>query len=241
MCTGDDMVALIDAIIIMFLLMGATVGFKRGVITSVVMFVGEIVDIVLSYYLKNPISLLLYKYAPFFNFGGDFEGLTSLNIVLYEGIAFIIVYMLLMIILQLLIKISGGIEKFLKFTIILDIPSKIFGAIFGALEAYLLVFVCLFVFSIFPQTNYYVMQGYLAKLILNSSPVLSKTFQGYEQVFSEIINIKSDYSGDKEEYNKQCLEIILKYKVSDVSAVEKLIESGKLQVKDAEKVIQQYS
>ena len=86
--------AVVDVSIILILLMGAVVGFKRGIFKSAVMFIGAIVVIVLAYSLKNPVANLLYSFMPFFNFAGDFEGLTTLNLIIYEAIAFVIVYLL---------------------------------------------------------------------------------------------------------------------------------------------------
>ena len=131
----------IDVICILFLLMGAVVGLKRGVIKSATMFIGAIIVIFLAFSLKNPVAKLMYTYLPFFNFAGNFEGLSVLNIIIYEALAFALVYIVLMSVLQVLIKITGIFEKILDFTIILGIPSKILGAIFGFLEAYLFLFV----------------------------------------------------------------------------------------------------
>ena len=71
---------IVDLILILVFLMGAIAGFKRGVIKSATMFIGAILVIVLAFCLKNPISQFFYSIFPFFNFAGDFEGLTTLNI-----------------------------------------------------------------------------------------------------------------------------------------------------------------
>ena len=78
------MSTVIDVSIFLFLIMGAIVGFKRGVIKSAVTFLGAIVVIVLAFSLKNPVAKFFYSFCPFFNFAGDFEGLTTLNIIIYE-------------------------------------------------------------------------------------------------------------------------------------------------------------
>ena len=116
---------IVDAIIILFLLMGALIGFKRGVIQSATMFLGIIFVIILAYYLKNPLSEFMYTHFPFFEFSGALKGVTVLNILIYEAIAFLIVFFVLDAILQIAIRATGILEKILKFTIILGIPSKI--------------------------------------------------------------------------------------------------------------------
>lgn len=230
----------IDIIIVLVLLMGAIVGFKRGVIKSAVTFIGAIVVIILAFYLKNPLSKLMYTYLPFFNFAGDFEGLTVLNIVIYEALAFVIVYVILMSILQILISVTGVIEKVLNFTIVLGIPSKLLGALFGFFETYLFVFVALFLLSQIPITNTYMKDSFLAEKIANSSPILSGISENYYQAFEEIISIKDQNIHDKNEYNRQSLDILLKYDIVDVDSAKDLIDSGKLSIENADSILSKY-
>lgn len=230
----------IDIIIVLILLMGAVVGFKRGVIKSAVTFIGAIVVIILAFYLKNPVSKLMYTYLPFFNFAGDFEGLTVLNIVIYEALAFVIVYVILMSILQILISVTGVIEKVLNFTIVLGIPSKLLGALFGFFETYLFVFVALFLLSQIPATNAYIKDSFVADKIANSSPILSGISENYYKAFEEIISIKDQNIHDKNEYNRQSLDILLKYDIVDVDSARDLIESGKMPIDNAEGILDKY-
>lgn len=230
----------IDIIIVLILLMGAVVGFKRGVIKSAVTFIGAIVVIILAFYLKNPVSKLMYTYLPFFNFAGDFEGLTVLNIVIYEALVFVIVYVILMSILQILISVTGVIEKVLNFTIVLGIPSKLLGALFGFFETYLFVFVALFLLSQIPVTNAYIKDSFVADKIANSSPILSGISENYYKAFEEIISIKDQNIHDKNEYNRQSLDILLKYDIVDVDSARDLIESGKMPIDNAEGILDKY-
>ena len=230
----------IDIIIVLVLLMGTVIGFKRGVIKSAVTFIGAIIVIVLAFYLKNPLSKLMYTYLPFFNFAGDFEGLTVLNIVIYEALAFVIVYVLLMSILQILIAVTGVIEKVLNCTIVLGIPSKLLGALFGFFETYLFVFVALFLLSQIPITNAYMRESFIADKIANSSPVLSEISENYFKAFEEIISIKDQNIHDKEEYNRQSLDILLKYNIVDANSAKDLIDSGKLSIENADSILEKY-
>lgn len=234
------MSAVIDIILILVLAMGAIVGFKRGVIKSATMFIGAIIVIVLAYSLKNPVSKILYSFLPFFNFAGDFAGLTTLNIIIYEAIAFVLVYVLLMAILQIIIKITGVFETILNFTIILGIPSKLLGAVFGFFEAYLFLFVAIFLLNQIPATNEIVTESTFASKIASSSPILSDITSSYYDAFEEIISIKDQNRNDKEEYNRKCLDILLKYGIVDISSAEELIQSGKLQISDADEILDNY-
>lgn len=231
---------IVDLILILVFLMGAIAGFKRGVIKSATMFIGAILVIVLAFCLKNPISQFFYSIFPFFNFVGDFEGLTTLNILLYEALAFVILYVLFMAILQVIIKVTSVFEHLLNFTIILGIPSKLLGAVFGFFETYIFVFVALYLFNQIPATNVFVMDSFLAPKIVQSSPVLSNITADCYNAVQEIISIKDQNMADKEEYNRKCLEILLKHGIVDISSVEELLDSGKLQIENADEILDEY-
>lgn len=136
-----------DILIIIFILLGAFVGAKQGFTKALVSFLGIIIVVVLAYFLKNPVSEFLMSFCPFFNFGGIIKGVTVLNIAVYEVIAFIIVFFILMAILNALIFATGVFETILKFTIILGMPSTILGAIIGAIKNYVIVFFVLYLLS----------------------------------------------------------------------------------------------
>ena len=88
---------LVDVLIIIFILIGGALGWKRGVIKEAASALGIVLITVLSFIFKNPLSIILYENLPFFKFGGIFKGVTVLNIALYELIAFLIVFSILMI------------------------------------------------------------------------------------------------------------------------------------------------
>ena len=82
---------IVDAVIILFLLLGTVIGFKQGVLKKTVSYIGLIVIIILSFSLKNYVSVFMYENLPFFNFWGLLTGLEILNVILYELIAFFLI------------------------------------------------------------------------------------------------------------------------------------------------------
>src|SRR5699024_5113091 len=126
------MFLIIDIGILLLLLMGAIVGFKRGFINQTVMFLGTILVIVLAYFLKYPVASLFYSIFLFIDFGNSYS--VVLNILMYEVIAFLLVAAILFGLLNILIKFTNVFEKILNATIILGIPSKILGALMGVLQ-----------------------------------------------------------------------------------------------------------
>ena len=143
-----------------------------------------------------------------------------------------------MVLLRILIKVTGAFEKLLNFTIILGIPSKLLGALFGLVETFLFIFVALFLLNQIPATNSIVTSSSSASHILTASPILSNITKSYYEAFEEVISIKDQNMNDKEEYNRRCLEILIKYDIVDKNSVKELIANGKLNVSNAEEILE---
>ena len=78
--------SVIDIGIIIFILFGFILGFKRGFTTEIVKALGGVLVVVLAFILKNPLSIFLYEHLPFFNFG-FLKGAAILNIFIIWGIS----------------------------------------------------------------------------------------------------------------------------------------------------------
>lgn len=223
---------ILDVVIVLFILMGGIVGMKRGVIKQGVMTIGMIIVIVLSFILKNPVSALMYKYLPFFTFGGLLKNLSILNVLLYEIIAFSLVFGILSAILIVLIKISSIFEKLLKFTIILAIPSKILGFFLGLIEYYLVVFIILFILSspTFQTESFdFINESKLKVVIQNNTIGLSGMLNNTLDTFNDINNLikeKDNYSDD--EFNCKSLNIMIQNKLLDSKSADYLNSKGKI-------------
>ena len=226
---------IIDAVIILFLLLGAVVGFKQGVLKKTVSFAGLLLIIILSFSLKNYVSVLMYENLPFFNFWGLLTGLEILNVILYELIAF------LFIIFIVVVGITGIVEFILKMTIILAIPSKLLGMVVGFLEYYIIAFVVLFILtqpifhiSILNDSKY-------KDFILNNTPIVSsyakKTLKTYKETWDIIKKHDNDNTVD---INTSLLEVMLKNKIITVDSTEKLIKKDKLHIKNQDVILNKY-
>lgn len=226
---------IIDAIIILILLMGAVIGFKQGAIKKTVSFVGTFAIIIIAFIFKNDLSVLFYENLPFFDFWGAFKGIQVLNIILYEIIAFLVVFSLLFIVLRMLIVITGFAELLLKATIFLAIPSKILGIFVGLIEYYVYIFIALFVISL-PVFNLVDLnESKFAGTILNNTPLLSGLADDTVEVYTEVYNI-IDNRGNKstEELNEEVLTFMLDKKAISYESAKSLIDQNKVFVKDKE-------
>lgn len=220
---------IVDIVIILLILMGAVVGFKQGGIKRAVSFVGMILVFALSWMFKDKLATILYENLPFIGLGNSFIGIEALNILFYKLIAFIILFLLLSVIYRLLLKITGFIEKLLKATIILSIPSKILGIFVGAIEAYFYIFLVLLFLNL-PFFNLSIIkESKLSNYILKDTVILSnvgkKVVNTYDNVY-DLVHTKNNKSS--EEVNEDIVEIFLDNNSITVESIEKLIEKGKI-------------
>lgn len=232
----------IDGIIILFILSGALLGFKRGVTKQLISCLGLIAVVILSFWLKNPISVFLYEHLPFFKFGGIFKGVTVLNILLYEVIAFFIVFSILMILLKVLMFVSSIFETILKATIILSIPSKLLGAVVGLIEYFILTFIVLYILML-PVFHVPILEhSKLSASILKSTPILSRMVDKSLKVVEEFTDLKKKYetTTNASEFNLETLDLFLKYDIVSVSSVEKLVEKKKLEINNIDQILNKY-
>lgn len=234
------MVSIIDSIIIILLLLGAVVGFKAGVIKSAVSFLGTLLIIFFSFKLKNPISELMYMHLPFFNFSGELAGVSVFNVLIYEGLAFLIVFAVLEVLLKIVVFASGILESILRLTIVFGLFSKILGLIFGFIEYYIIVFAGVFMLNCFSNTALLVSQSSLATNILNNTPVLTKYFEEPKKAIDEILQLSELYNDDKEAYNKSAFEILIKYNVISKEQATKLLEKDKIKISGAKDILDKY-
>ena len=222
-----------DIIIVIALVLGAVGGFKAGVIKKTADFVGIFLVIILSFYLKNYLSVIMYENLPFINFGGFIKGIEAINILFYEVLAFIIVFSLLMLILKIVLMLTGLIEKILKATVILSIPSKILGIVVGAIEMYVYVFWVLVVITL-PIINVpYVRDSKVSNFILNNTSILSSVSEEMIDTYNDIYKVVKDKdSKSNEELNDEVIKLLLDKKVITKESLNKLIDRNKIHLND---------
>lgn len=233
---------IIDAIVILIIFASMALGFKRGFTKELVSFLGFFIIVILAFVLKNPISKLLYENLPFFSFGGLFKGVTALNIILYEVIAFFIVVAILTLIFKVLLFATSIFEKLLKMTIILGIPSKILGMIVGLVEGIVWSFILLYILSLPLFHIKELGESKLKDPILKHTPILSTFTKDFNEAIDEFSELKDEYEKEdnKEEFNYKTLDVLLKYNIITVDSAKKLEEKGKLKIKNIDTLFDLY-
>lgn len=220
----------IDIIILILLAFGGLIGFKKGFTNQLVSLVGIFVIIIFSYLLKNPVSVFFYNNLPFLNFGGIFKDITVINILVYEILAFFIIFVILTLIFKILLKITKVFEKILKWTIILGIPSKILGAILGVIQNLIYVFIALYILNL-PTVGFNIVtESKVANTILNKTPILTNICDKTLVVFEEIGELAKEYENTDNvgEFNQKALDLMIKNNVITKENAIKLIEKEKI-------------
>ncbi len=226
-------IGFVDAIILMFILLGGLIGFKEGAIKKITSLIGIVLVFVIAFILKNKLSVYFYENLPFIDLWGIFKGIQVLNIIFYEIVAFIIIASILMLVYRIILSISGLIETVLKMTIILSIPSKILGFFIGLIESYIWVYVILFILTL-PIINVKdVYDSKIASYIMKDTPYLSKYTNKTIEIYDNIYNIVDNRKDmTNKEINEETLDLMLKYDIITLESTKNLINKNKIDVSD---------
>lgn len=236
----------IDIVIILLLIMFGVVGWKQGIIKEAVQLIGMIIILVIAFMFKGELGNIFCKWLPFFNFNGSpIEGMTTLNILLYQVLGFVIIFTVLYAIYTIILKLSGVFQKILDWTIILLIPSKIGGLIIGLLEGYILLFVLLLIITGLPAnytSNF--TNSNLVQTIVYKTPILSSASKDVTNSMKDIYVLVDEVAQKKittNEANLKTVDIMLKYDLVTPKTVEQLVILDKLKgVKGIDAVIAKY-
>lgn len=236
------MINVFDIGIILLLVMGIVVGLKRGLIKEAASLIGIIIVFILSFTLKDYLGNLLCTFMPFFEFKGAIEGLSVLNIFMYQMIAFLIVFGILLTLYEIIIKLSKFINKLVNITIILIIPSKILGAVFSLIKTYIIL-TAVFLILMIPIGHSEVFRdSTLINIMLYKTPIISNYISNFSKPINEIYDLLKDIKNkDNKEINTEALDIMLKYDVVSKETITNLVKLNKLKnIKNIDEILNKY-
>ena len=238
------MLNIFDVGIILLLIMFLIVGFKNGVIREAFALIGIIAVFILSFVFKGLLGNLMCIILPFFKLSGVIEGFSVINILIYQIIAFMLVFAILLTIYEIFLKISKFIQKLVNLTIILILPSKLLGAVVSLIKGVIVLF-AVFIVLMIPLKNSELFTGStMVNQILYKTPILSQSSNNYINTVEEIYNLAEKVSNKKistNAANLELLDMMLKHKVVNKSTVESLVKLHKLDdVNNIETVLQKY-
>lgn len=230
-----------SVIVILLIISSGVMGLKKGFLKESVVFIGTILVYIISFLLKDKIGLVLCKWFPFFSF----DGLQTLNILVYQLIAFVFIATILFSIATIIFKLTGIIQKLVDITIILTLPSKILGFIFGILEGYIVMFLILIILAIPLRNVELFKESTVVTKIMYNSPILSRTLGGVPKTIEDILDVTTEMQKTDYNKNKVALDIMkieLDHNIISKEDTLDLIERGKLdKVQGIKSFVKNYS
>lgn len=227
---------ILDICIILVVLLGAYSGYKKGAIKGLVQTAGLIAIVIVAYQFKGLLGNLLVKVMPFFNFSG---GLYSLSALMYHGIAFFVIFILLYCILNILLNLSGFIDFLSQTSVMYELPSKIAGAIIGAIESIIFVFAFSFTVLQVGPVQHNVMESTIARRVVERTPIVNVVFSpsiaAAERIYDHVKNYEVPENVDDEtlrnvilEGNLSIIRELIGFQIVPASAIQETITSGKM-------------
>lgn len=167
---------MLNIIIIAFLIFGLLRGLKRGFILQSVHLFGFIISFIIAVLNYDKLSPHLSLWIPYPELSGDstwalFLQALPLETGFYNGIAFVLIFFISKILLQII----AAMLDFIAELPLLNSANSILGAVLGFIEVYLIVFVLLYISALIPleiiQTN--LEHSTIAQGIIEKTPYLS--------------------------------------------------------------------
>ena len=175
----------------------------------------------------------MYENLPFFNFFGLINGIDTLNILLYEVIAFLVIFIALLFVLKVVLMLTGLVEKILKATVILSIPSKLLGIVVGVIEMYVYLFLILVIVSLPIFDSSFLKDSKMNNFILNNTPVLSGVSKEIIDIYGDVYNIIDNRKNKtNEQLNEEILKVLIDKKVVTKESAKKLVDRNKIHIND---------
>lgn len=203
---------LVDIFFLLIILVCGLIGLKRGFFKELVLTVGYIILLIISYKLITPTANLIISLVK--------VGNNPINLLIYQIIAFLVVFIILSIIFQLIVFLTNALEKLLNITIVLGIFSKILGFILGLVKGVIVAYLLSLLFTL-PMFNNIPM--------FRNSTVKSEILTKMPNIkLNQIVNEISKLDINSNDFNKQVLQILIKYNILTKEKVIDMVKSGQL-------------
>ena len=203
---------LVDIFFLLIILVCGLIGLKRGFFKELVLTVGYIILLIISYKLITPTANLIISLVK--------VGNNPLNLLIYQIIAFLVVFIILGIIFQLIVFLTNILEKLLNVTIVLGIFSKILGFILGLVKGVIVAYLLSLLFTL-PMFNNIPM--------FRNSSVRTELLTKMPNIkLNKIVNEISKLDINSNDFNKQVLQILIKYNILTKEKVIDMVKSGQL-------------
>lgn len=203
---------LVDIFFLLIILVCGLIGLKRGFFKELVLTVGYIILLIVSYKLITPTANLIISLVK--------VGNNPINLLIYQIIAFLVVFIILSIIFQLIVFLTNALEKLLNITIVLGMFSKILGFILGLVKGVIVAYLLSLLFTLPMFNNIPMFRNSTIKTeLLTKIPNIK---------LNQIVNEISKLDINSNDFNKQVLQILIKYNILTKEKVIDMVKSGQL-------------
>lgn len=167
---------MLNTIIIVFLIFGFLMGLKRGLILQAVHLFGFIISFLVAVFNYKKLAPHLSLWIPYPEMSSDstwglFLQTLPLENAFYNGIAFVLIFFVTKIILQII----ASMLDFIANLPVLNSVNSILGALLGFIEVYLIVFIVVYILGLMPiefiQST--LDQSSVAQFIVDKTPYFS--------------------------------------------------------------------
>lgn len=223
-------------------------GYKRGFFRETLNFVGLIVILYISFLLMAPIGNVLLKTLPFLSLSIIGVEMESLNIFFYQVLSFILLSIILYIIWNFILTITGLLSKIIGLNKLLRLPFRLLGAVVGVISGYVILFLILLVIAI-PLNSRFTSykDSKLKDHIINNKLLFTKEVVKLNDSINEIYDLT--YVIDKDEkrlkhsntYNAKVMDIMLKNRMVEKETIDELIKRNKIHTySELNKILEKY-
>ena len=147
--------------------------------------------------------------------------------------AFLVIFIALLFVLKVVLTLTGLIEKILKATVILSIPSKLLGIVVGVIEMYVYLFLILVIVSLPIFDSSFLRNSKMNNFILNNTPVLSSVSEEIIDIYGDVYNIIDNRKNKtNEQLNEEILKVLIDKRVVTKESAKKLVDRNKVHIND---------
>ena len=150
------------------------------------------------------------------------------NILMYDALAFITIFLLCMSIVHIVLKVTGILQKIIDYSVVLTLPSKILGAIIGLINAFIIIFITLFVLININSTREKVYESKIGNYIIGEAFLVSDVTDDYYDSVKVINKVLDECDSNKKICNALVANTLIKYNIITKEDTLKLIDSHKL-------------
>ncbi len=226
---------IVDIGILVVVLLSVILGVKRGTIKGILKTIACAMIAILAYTFKNMLANWLMGFMPFFNFSGIYQGVYSVNIMFYQAVSFVVIYILLYCFLSVIIALGGLFDKLYEKELLINKKiDKVLGAFVGFIEGAIIAFVGVWVLVQLPNTSNYVMQSRFGLNFLERTPMIRTVFAPSTLAAKEVYALTEQYEGveDKTDFIVSSLQIYIKYQTVTSEKVKSLEDDNKLGIEN---------